>query len=92
MAKKLFQRIDASGRNIDDEDDDGVIKNGQGVRVSMMMMDSLQQAVFADATARGAHRAGYQSVSNGLVSDARNQGRAARSLRRDGRAYAKRLA
>lgn len=69
MAKKLFQRIDAHGRTIDD-DDEGPLKNGQGIRVNMMMMDALQQTVAADAAARCGHRSGYQYTS-GLLSDAR---------------------
>ena len=70
-ATKKFQRINARGEIIaTDEDDDGILKDGEGIRVSLFMMDELQRTVAADAAARGGHRSGYQVGGASIMSDA----------------------
>ncbi|MGB3041574.1 MAG: hypothetical protein WBB98_00120 [Xanthobacteraceae bacterium] len=52
MGKRKQHYIDGSGRLVEIDDGDEIMRNGEIVSTPMMLMDSLQRAIMADSAGR----------------------------------------
>jgi hypothetical protein len=61
--------------DVDDDDADEMVRDGERVRCPMYLMDSMQRRIAFDAAS---HQPGYRSVDSATVRDARRMARDAR--------------